>query len=242
MSLPSYPGLFVSVERQCADRNPMPELRLFDGSRGAGVPVVLEQARQLLYDRSAAPATRTALWHQIAERARLDADRSEWPSAVVWLGLPGLRRTAFKITDCFRAEREDVEAELVTCYLEALAEVGAYSSDPGGQVLRSACSRAWTLWRKARPELAVENVEGAGSLPIRTDTDGLWQADYDPPARQTGLSASLRITVPAHRAEGVRMGALAQVWGLADTAVGTRYSRRGRQVGTISLRRVGRND
>ncbi|MFE5873308.1 hypothetical protein ACFQ6V_32295, partial [Streptomyces roseifaciens] len=237
-----HPGLFISVERQCVGRNPMPELRLFDGSSGEGVPVVLEQARQMLYDRSTDPATRTALWHQIAERGRLDPDRSEWPSAVVWLGLPGLRRTAFKITYYFRVEREDVEAELVTCYLEALAEVGAHSSDPGGQVLRSACSRAWTVWRKARPELAVENVEGAGGLPIRTDTDGLWQADYDPPARQTGLSASLRITVPAHRAEGVRIGALAQAWGLADTAASTRYPRRARQVGTISLRRVGKND
>ncbi|SEP97194.1 hypothetical protein SAMN04487983_1002304 [Streptomyces sp. yr375] len=183
----------------------------------------------MLYDRSAAPAARTALWHQIAERGRLGADGSDWPSAVVWLGLPGLRRTAFRITNYCRAERVDVEAELVTCYLEALAEVEADTADPGGQVLRTACSRAWTVWRKTRPEHAVEDVEGVGGVAAPV------------PGPSAGLSAGLRITVPAHRVEGVRIGALAQAWGLADTATDGRHQRRGRQVGAISLRRTGRN-
>ncbi|MFG3127135.1 hypothetical protein ACGFZU_05455 [Streptomyces tendae] len=186
------------------------------------------------------PAVRAALWHQIAERLRMDADRSDWPSAVVWLGLPGLRRTAFRITWYFRAEREDVEAELVTCYLEALTEVGAHTPDPGDRVLRSACSRAWTEFRRARLETAVDDVEGVGGIPLDTDTDDPWQVDYDPPAGRTALSASRRITVPAHRVEGVRIGALAQAWGLAAAAVGTAHSGRGRQVATISLRRSGR--
>jgi hypothetical protein len=240
MSLPPHPGLFTTVERQWAGRNPAPELRLFAAADGADVPIALEQARQMLYDRSVEPPARTSLWHQITERVRMDADRSGWPSAVVWLGLPGLRRTAFKITWYFGAEREDVEAELVTCYLEALTEVGADCPDPGGWVLRSACSRAWTVWRRARPEVAVDDVEGVGHTPLGSDPEGPWQVDYDPPATHPGLSADRRIIVPAHRVEGVRIGALAQAWGLADTAAGTAYSGRGGQVATISLRRGGR--
>lgn len=246
MSLPSHPGLFTTVERQWAGRNPVPELRLFMESEGAGASIPLEGAREMLYDRCVEPGVRTALWHQIAERLRMDADRSDWPSAVVWLGLPGLRRTAFRITSYFRAEREDVEAELATCYLEALTEVGAHTPDPGERVLHSACSRAWTVFRRARPETAVDDVEGLGGIPLDTDTDtdsetgDPWQVDYDPPGGRAALSAGRRIIVPAHRVEGVRIGALAQSWGMAGVAVGTAYSGRGRQVATISLRRSGR--
>ncbi|MEU6477674.1 hypothetical protein ABZ858_12425 [Streptomyces sp. NPDC047017] len=241
MALPPHPGIFTTVERQCADIDPMPPLRLFDGSERTGAPLTLVQARQLLYDRSACPAARSALWRQIAERLHLDADGQDWPTAVVWLGLPGLRRTAFKIRRWSGAERGDVEAELAACYLEALAEVGAQDTDPGGKVLRSACSRAWDAWPKARREMAVDDVESARDALAERDADGFWTADYDPPPRHRGLSATLRITVPAHRAEGVRLGALAQAWGLADTATSVGYSGRGRQVARISLRRAGRN-
>ncbi|MFJ6655684.1 hypothetical protein ACIQNG_04875 [Streptomyces sp. NPDC091377] len=244
MSLPSpspaRPGLFTSVERAWADREARPALRLLDGTDPTGVPIALRPARRLLYDRHADPTPRAALWHQIARRARLDARHSDWPSAAVWLGLPGLRRTARHLTLDLGAEREDVEAELVTCYLEALAELDAHTTDPGSHVLRSACTRAWTLWKRTLPERAVEDVDVLGRPPVDTDPDGLWQADYEPPGRRPGLSAPLRFTVPAHRVEGVRIGALAQAWGLADTAAATGYSGRGRQVATLSLRRVDR--
>lgn len=239
MSLPSHPGLFAAIERQCADNDQAPPLRLFDGTEQAGVPLPLAEARHLLYDRAGCPAARASLWRQIADRVRCRADGSDWPTAAVWLGLPGLRSTAFRITRSFRAERGDVEAELVTCYLEALADVGADDPDPGGAVLRTACSRAWNVWRAVHRETAVDDVESAGTL-VGTDAEGYWQADYDPVPRAPGLSATVRITVPAHRVEGVRLGALARTWGVADTATCVGYSGRGRQVARISLRRVRR--
>ncbi|MFE2045500.1 hypothetical protein ACFXAZ_32200 [Streptomyces sp. NPDC059477] len=251
MSLPPHPGLFTSIERRCADLNPTPVLHLpdamdaasamdaagaLDAAGAAGAPLSLQHVRPLLYDRDLDPDVRVALWRQIAERGRLDAERSEWPTAVVWLGLPGLRSTAYKITRNFRADRDDVEAELVTCYLEGLAEVAAHRADPGGHVLRTACSRTWALWRAALPETAVDDMNGTDGTGPPADK-GLWYADYDPP----GLSATLRFTVPAHRVEGVRIGALARAWGLAEEATSTGYSGRGRQVAALSLRRAGRN-
>ncbi|MFD4592668.1 hypothetical protein [Streptomyces rubiginosohelvolus] len=205
------------------------------GDRG----VSLEQARRTVYDRSVCDSGRAALWHQIAERARDAADRSGWPTAVVWLGLPGLRRTAGKLSRGFRVERGEVEAELVTCYLEALTGIGPDTPDPGGQVLRSACSGAWALWRKALPERAVEDVEITGRARFDRAGDDFWEMDYAPPARGSGLSANVRITVPAHCVEGVRLGALARAWGAADTGADVRYSGRGRQVAMMSLRRGG---
>lgn len=241
MTLPLHSGIFAAVERRCADSDPTPPLRLFDGSDRAGVPLALGQARRLLYDRSVCPAARAALWRQIAERARFEAEGSDWPTAVVWLGLPGLRNTAFEIMRRFRAERGDVEAELVAGYLEALSEAGAHDPDPGGAVLRSACSGAWKVWSKARLERAVDDMESAGGAPLAPDAEGCWQAEYDPVPRPAGLSATVRITVPAHRVEGVRLGALARAWGVGDTATSVGHSGRGRQVATISLRRVGRS-
>ncbi|MGW4031645.1 hypothetical protein ACWEFL_20430 [Streptomyces sp. NPDC004838] len=241
MPLLPHSGLFTSIENLFANRNPAPELRLFDGTDESGLALPLKRARRVLYDRSADHTARTTLWHQIEGRSRFDAEASDWPSAVVWLGLPGLRRAAFKIVDAHGAEREDVEAELVTCYMEALAEFGTHSSDPGSHVLRTACSRAWEAWRRARRELAVEDVERAGDLQSRAGTECPWQVEYNPPARPSGLPASLRFTVPSHRVEGVRIGALAQAWGLTDTATEIPHTRRGRQVATISLRLAGRD-
>ncbi|MET8826844.1 hypothetical protein ABZX40_04315 [Streptomyces sp. NPDC004610] len=234
-----------------------------------GAPLTLHQARRLLYDRSTHPAERGALWRQIAARAHNTADPAaapaDWPLAAVWLGLPGLFRTAHRITRDLGAARDDVESELITCYLEALAEVrerttdsggrvggsdpggtgdgpsplsmdpDASGGDPGGYVLRSACSRAWTLFRRARPEVAVDDIETQGRR--ETDASGPWQVDYDPP----GLSATVRFLVPAERVEGVRIGALAEAWGLAEDATCTGYSGRGRGVATLALRRAGRN-
>ncbi|AEN10997.1 MULTISPECIES: hypothetical protein [unclassified Streptomyces] len=241
MSLPPHPGIFAAVERRCADSEPTPPLRLHDGSEQADVPLTLVRARQLLYDRSAHPEARASLWHQIAERVRSDTVGTDWPEAVVWLGLPGLRRTAYKITWRFRAERGDVEAELITCYLEALAGLTADDPDPGSAVLRSACSRVYGVWRHARLEEPAEDVERAGGAPVEAEAADCWQADYDPVPRRPGLSATVRITVPAHRVEGVRLGALARTWGAADTATSVGFSGRGRQVATVSLRRVRRS-
>lgn len=241
MSLPPHPGIFAAVERHCADTEPAPPLRLCDGSERAGVPLGLVRARQLLYDRTVGAETRANLWHQIAECVHSAAVGPDWPEAVVWLGLPGLRRTAYKITWRFGAERGDVEAELITCYLEALAGLTTNDLDPGGTVLRSACSRVYDVWRNARLETASDDVERVGGAPFEGAATDYWQADYDPVPRGPGLSATVRITVPAHRVEGVRLGALARTWGVADTATSVGFSGRGRQVATVSLRRVRTN-
>ncbi|MFJ8160454.1 hypothetical protein ACIRBY_05930 [Streptomyces sp. NPDC096136] len=241
MSFSPHSGIFAAVERQCAGRNPAPELMIRHVAEGEDVPISLEQARSILYDRCADPLVCSGLWRQIAERSRFDAEESEWPLAVVWLGLPGLRRTAFRLTCQFRAERADVEAELITGYLEALAEIEADTPEPGSRILRSACSRAWSAWRRNLTEIAVEGVGGTDGVPVGIGANGFWEVEYDPFPHAFDLSAGLRISVPAHRVEGVRIGALAQEWGLAGAAACDRISRRGRQVGAISLRRSSRD-
>ncbi|MFE7618683.1 hypothetical protein [Streptomyces sp. NPDC057496] len=229
----SGPGLFTSIERKFTNGEPASGLRLDSGFGTAGVPLSPAEARPILYDRSVDPTVRTSLWRQAVALARVDAGRSDWPLCVVWLALPGLRRTAFRITDRFGTPREDVEAELATACLETLREMGPETSDPGSVLLRSACTRAWNMARP-RAEVAVEDVDAVtGPRHGRHDD---WQVDFERAESPGGLSAPLRITVPADRAEGIRVGALAEEWGLAGTAGDTRRLRRGRRVGTLSLR------
>ncbi|MFJ2242655.1 hypothetical protein [Streptomyces sp. NPDC087862] len=238
MASPLGPGLFDTIERELTGRAPASGLRLDDGSGTAGAPLSPAEARPILYDRSADPAVRTALWRQAVALAQADADRSGWPLCAVWLALPGLRRTVYRISDRFGTPREDVEAELATACLEALRAMGPETAEPGSVLLRSACTRAWNTARRARAETAVEDIDAvAGAC---RGTGGRWQVEFERAERPEGLAAPLRITVPADRAEGVRVGALAQEWGLADTVADTRRLRRGRRVGTLSLRGPGR--
>ncbi|MGW1836042.1 hypothetical protein [Streptomyces sp. NPDC002067] len=229
-----WSGLFGAVERWFADERNGPWQPL-DGGDG---PLTPGEARAVLYDRSANAAVRAELWRQVAARARADADGNGWRLVAVWLALPGLRGTVFKVSRRFRADRQDLASELVTGFLTALAEVGPATADPGDVLLRAVCGQAWDLARRTLRERPVEDVDVAA----RYAPDDTWQAEFEAPWHpgDRKLTASVRITVPAERAEGIRIGALAQEWGLAGTATEARLLRRGRRVGALSLRGGGR--
>ncbi|QTE02019.1 hypothetical protein [Streptomyces cyanogenus] len=234
MTSPPYSGLFARVERDLGSREPLTGLRLDDGSGAPGTALAPAEARPLLYDRSAPAARRTALWHQIAALARADTDGNGWRLGAVWCALPGLRRHAFTIVQRFGADRDDVEAEMLAACLETLRTIEPHTPDPGSVLLRSACTRAWNAARQARPERTVEDI--VYTVDSRRDRGALWQAEFDGVDRPDGLAATLRITVPADRAEGLRIGALAGEWGLTEQVAGARRFQRGRRVGTLSLR------
>ncbi|MFG3008890.1 hypothetical protein ACGFZB_00235 [Streptomyces cinerochromogenes] len=234
MTSPPYSGLFTRVERDLGSREPLTGLRLDDGTGAPGTALTPAEARPLLYDRSAPAAQRAALWHQIAALAQADTDGNGWRLGAVWLGLPGLRRHAFALVHRFGADRDDVEAELLTAYLETLRTIEPCTPDPGSVLLRSACTRAWKAVGKARPERTVEDIQY--TVDSRGDRGALWQAEFGGGDRPEGLAATLRITVPADRAEGVRIGALAREWGLTARVAGACRFQRGRRVGTLSLR------
>ncbi|MGW1787503.1 hypothetical protein ACWCO0_26930 [Streptomyces tubercidicus] len=238
MAVPLRSGLFGAIEQELAGKVLEPELRLDEGADGARPPLSLAEARRVLYDRSADPSVQTALWHRIAALARNDGDRCGWRLGAVWMALPGLRRTASRIAFRFGSDRADVEAELVTGFLEALRDIGPETTSPGAVLLRFACTQAWNTARKARAEVAVEDMDAV--MGSRHRSGASWQAEFDGPGRPDGLTASLRISIPAERVEGLRIGALAQEWGLADTVTDTQRLRRGRRVGALSLRHIGR--
>ncbi|MET8687210.1 PqqD family protein [Streptomyces sp. NPDC004732] len=231
-------GLFGAIELAFADEDLAPGLTSVGPAGGPPALLPLHRARPMLYDRSRATETRSALWHQVVALARHDADRNGWPLAAVWLALPGLRRTVFRIARRFGADRDDVEADTVTAFLETLREIGPEEAEPGSVLLRTACTHAWNTARRALAEVSVENVEVVAAP--RHGPGGLWQADFAGPERPDGLSAPLRVSVPADRVEGVRVGALAREWDLSDTVTDTGRLRRGRRVGALSLRNTGR--
>ncbi|AKN73875.1 hypothetical protein QR97_32840 [Streptomyces sp. PBH53] len=234
MTSSPYSGLFARVERDVGGREPLTGLRLDDGSGAPGTALTPAEARPVLYDRSAPAPVRAALWHQIAALSRQDTDGNGWRLGAVWCALPGLRRHAFTIVHRFGTDRDDVEAEMLTAYLEALRTIEPRTPDPGSVLLRSACTRAWNAARQARPERTVEDIRY--TVDSRQDRGALWQAEVAGRDRPDGLAATVRITVPADRVEGVRIGALAREWGLTGAVAAACRFQHGRRVGTLSLR------
>ncbi|AYN38572.1 hypothetical protein D9753_06150 [Streptomyces dangxiongensis] len=234
MTLSPHLGLFARVERDLGSREPLTGLRSDEGSDAPAAGLTLAEARPVLYDRSQPPTVRTALWYQVVALSREDTAGNGWRLGAVWLALPGLRRHASTIVRRFGTDRDDVEAEMLTAYLETLRTVEPSTPDPGSVLLRAACSSAWNAAKQARPEKTVEDIQS--TVDSRDGRGALWQAEFDGPDRPDGLGATLRITVPAERAEGVRIGALATEWGLAASVSEACGVRRGRRIGTLALR------
>ncbi|MCK8677140.1 hypothetical protein [Streptomyces lichenis] len=239
MTLPFGPGLFVRIEREVAAWDPPPALGPAGGTDD-GAPVSLRDARVMLYDRSVDPGVRDGLWRRTAALARTGGTPRH-RLAAVWLALPGLRRTMYKIAYRLGQDREDVASELITAYLEALERVGPQTPDVASALLRPACTAAWSAAGAARLEVPTEDMgvfTGAAAATGEVGEewpDHRWEVDFAGPNRPEGLTADLRFTLPPGRVEGVRIGALAQAYGLTDTVRQTTRRPRGRRIGTLSL-------
>ncbi|GAA2213288.1 hypothetical protein GCM10009850_087500 [Nonomuraea monospora] len=112
-----------------------PEPLSVDGARlGHGLParpIPLSELREMLLHPSCSRATRDHVWRHLIDEAR--NRRGAWMVAAVTLAIPMLRRLISTLAGAIPAERidrEDLEAEVLTAYLEALYEVNLAWSHP----------------------------------------------------------------------------------------------------------------
>lgn len=106
---------------------------------GCGLPrrrIPLDELGCMLRHPSAS-AARDPAWRQIIQHAR--TGRPEWAIAAVALALPGLRRLAGHLARGYDGDPADLDAELLTAFLEALQSI-----DPDKPRI------ALRLWRAAR--------------------------------------------------------------------------------------------
>jgi hypothetical protein len=83
--------------------------------------VPLDELRRLLISDATTRPIRDAVWREVVTRARRDG--SAWVVAAVGLALPGLRRRAGRLASGWHGETADLDAELLTGFLERLTTV-----------------------------------------------------------------------------------------------------------------------
>ncbi|GAA2826320.1 hypothetical protein [Nonomuraea rubra] len=102
-----------------------PQPLAVDGTAlGPGLPVrpiPLDELGTLLLHPSCPRATRDEVWRHLIEQAR--THRGAWMVAAVALATPMLRRLLKTLAQTLPVEREELEAEMLACFMEALGRV-----------------------------------------------------------------------------------------------------------------------
>ncbi|MEV6031503.1 hypothetical protein AB0L65_10165 [Nonomuraea sp. NPDC052116] len=91
-------------------------------------PIPLDELRTILLHPSCDRTTRDGVWRHLIEQAR--AHRGAWMVAAVALAAPMLRRLLKTLNEMVNAEHEDLEAEMLACFMEALYRVELSWSHP----------------------------------------------------------------------------------------------------------------
>lgn len=217
----------------------------------AGGPARLSAlaARRALYGRSADPQFREEIWREAARAAQRDtATAGPDRLLALWLALPAMRRTLYRIAMRWTIDRRELESEALLALLAALADVDPQAQEVGRAPLRPAINRVWTFaWASIRERpvadvaaLAAAHlaVEAPAQSPASDWQDG-WQLCVSPPARPDGLSATVRFSVAPERLESFRLGELAGHLGLGEIVHRARRPSEGSRIGMLSLHPVG---
>ena len=124
--------------------------------------VPLPALRDWLMAHPGAYAARDAVWRELIRRARLG--KSEWVIAAVGMAMPALVAMAGALAAGYRGDPDDIDAEIVTGFLEGLRT----TVDPAVDAPHaSLCFAAWRAGRDLRlaqqEDLPVADIEHAAA-------------------------------------------------------------------------------
>ncbi|GAB2698445.1 hypothetical protein [Kitasatospora kifunensis] len=206
-------------------------------------------ARRALYGRSADPRLRDEIWREAVGAAQRDTDAAGPDQLLaLWLALPAMRRTLYRIAIRWPIDRRELESEALLALLAALADVVPQAQEAGRALLCPAINRVWAFARASIRERPVADVaalaaahlavEAPAESPVSSWQDG-WELRVSPPARPDGLSATVRFSVAPERLESFRLGELAGHLGLGEIVYRARRPSEGSRIGTLSLHPTG---
>ncbi|MFS0695208.1 hypothetical protein [Streptomyces nitrosporeus] len=215
MIYPPIASVFASV-RQHFDNPRLKETALVTIETDGAAPVQLTaaEAHEALYGPGADPLLADPIWEAVLSAARVDrTSHGTERLLAIWLMLPRLTGTAHRVCRRLRADRSDVEAEMLLALLEELAAPEGTESPSVASLLRAARTRAWEYARahlRETPSTQVEHITQEHALTsVETAPDTSWAPQgldvrVDRPAGPDGLRAPLRFRVHAeHLREGV---------------------------------------
>ncbi len=213
-----------------------------------GGPVLLTpaQARDALYAPDHDPALAAPIWQAVVRAAAAEHGSAEtWRLLLVWLALPRLIGTVARVCRRLRADRADVEAEMVLALLEGLQRCAESSADSVEPLLKSVRSRAWRLARAGAREFADDTLEclsDSRSVPYdepeNTEQVRSHRVEVTRHERPDGLRAQLRFTVSSESLGRRALTALAETTERGGAVCRTRDTGRGHRVISESRRRA----
>ncbi|RPK56828.1 hypothetical protein EES43_23690 [Streptomyces sp. ADI96-02] len=241
-----YTSAFASV-RQHFD-NPRikdaPVLAVTADADAAGpVQLTATAAHTALYGPETDPRLSAAIWDAALAAARADATSDGTAKLlVILLALPMLSGTVHRICGRLRADRSDVEAEMILTLLSELAALDPAPPLSITPLVKAARNRAWNFAREGLREIPSTQVERISQdralVPAARTTDDVppqqaLDVQVDRPDGPEGLRAPLRFRV---RPEHVREEALVPAAGGATACCPRSRRRSRRRVGTLPIR------
>ncbi|MFD3520227.1 hypothetical protein [Streptomyces sp. NPDC058653] len=214
-----------------------------DGARS--VLLSPAEAREVTDGPATDPELAAAVWQSALAEARAEAtSRGPGQLLLIWLLLPRLTGTARRICERLRADRADVESEMMLALLEEIPGVDLPGELAAQALIRAARSAGWryarTRWREKSADW-LENVADSArdALEESIVEEAERQLQFDmvvpPPAGTHGLRATLRVSAPAEQVEAAVLTGLADDYGVREVV--QRAGRARRRVGRLKLRR-----
>jgi len=137
----------------------------FDARGVTGLPqrrLPLSELRRLLISESTCRPVRDRVWRDVVVRARRDGPA--WVITAVGLAMPGLRRTAGRLAAGWHGDTSDVDAELLTGFLDRLRTVDVDEPRICGRLV-DAGARAVKSAREWDEDTDIVHIGGAWSVP-----------------------------------------------------------------------------
>lgn len=228
---------FAAVARHFANPRVQDAVRLTVPSADAdGRPRSLtpDDALEALYGPDAEPELTAAIWQAAvlaaaAEPGSTDSHRL----LLIWLMAPRLARTAYHICRRLRADRADVEAEMVLTVVTELRTADRAALPTAEALTKAARSSAWRFARTGLKEIAWAFLENLGEdsrltphdEPEPAEQQRGTEVEISRPDGPDGLRTPLRFTLPANRLGKEVLRRLADRTVLRDNQCGARASR-----------------
>ncbi|MER8002719.1 hypothetical protein [Streptomyces sp. NPDC095613] len=160
---PPHSSAFASVRRHFDDPRTSDAVFVLvptDADEAGPVRLTAAETHEALYGPGSDPQFATAVWKEVIRTAQSDLTPDGTGKLVaIWLALPRLTGTVHRVCTRLRADRSDVEAEMVLALLEKLADRDGASCLTDSSLLHAARARAWHLAREGLRELPSTQIE-----------------------------------------------------------------------------------
>lgn len=182
--------MFAAVARYFANPRAQEDVRLTVPSTGVGghpLSLTPDDALAALYGPDPEPELTTPIWQAaVLSAATGPGSTGSHQLLLIWLMLPRLSRTTYRICRRLRADRADIEAEMVLTILTELHTADPDALPLADNLLKAARSNAWRLARTGLKETPCTFLENLGD-----DSRLAPHEEPDPPEQQTGMEVEI---------------------------------------------------